>query len=52
MEIATEEQPMFRISQHTGLYSVFQTSLEWLGRKNGAPQNFSFGWPECTHHYV
>jgi hypothetical protein len=28
------------------LYSVFQTSLEWLGRENSPPQNCSFGWPE------
>jgi hypothetical protein len=45
-EITTDNKPMFIISQDTGLYSVFQTSLEWLGRDMAPPQNCLFSRAE------
>jgi WD40 repeat protein len=45
-EITVEGKRMFRISQHSGLASVFQTSLAWLGREIEPPQNCSLSWAE------
>jgi hypothetical protein len=40
-EITAAGKPMFSISQHDGLYSVFQTSIQWLDREIAPPQNCS-----------
>jgi hypothetical protein len=45
-EIFVEGKQMFKISQHTGLASVFQTSLAWLDRERTLPRDCSLSWDE------
>jgi WD40 repeat protein len=45
-EITVEDKPMFGVSEHACLASVFETSLEWIGREMAPIQNCSLSWAE------
>jgi hypothetical protein len=51
-EIAVEDNSMFGVSQHAGLASVFETSLEWIGREMAPPQSFCSVELNYTLHSV
>jgi hypothetical protein len=45
-EITVEGNPSFTIAGHTGLCSVFQTSLEWLLSERSPPRDCLLSWAE------
>jgi hypothetical protein len=45
-KITAAAKPMFNISQHGGLYSVFQKSIQWLDREMATPQSCISSWAE------